>query len=134
MRWSRPFLILWGAWHVLWFAGLLWVTWALPDYTRVYFAALYTIFWPLELAGVRLKYDKRDGLARTLSEVRQFLPVTQGRGHAMVGWKVLGYSGVIDALIVGWILYPFNSIVAATFSCIVAILLVPHFGVRERVG
>lgn len=138
-----PWLWVWGAWHVLWVAGILWsgAAYALgldPTWIYVWFATLYTLFFPLEFLGVRGNFrtqaqDERS-IARTLSEFRQFLPTTAGKGPRGVGWRVLGYSGVIDGAIVGLLIYPIWPLVGALVGTIVAIWLSPHFGWRERVG
>ena len=130
---AGPFLWAWGLWHVLWAAGLLWL-WAAPDLFPWWYAFLYTAFLPLELAGAALDLKRKDGRARTLSEVRQYLPVTLGKGPKGAGWKALGYSGLIDALIVGGLVYQVSPWAGAAVACLLALWLVPHFGWRERVG
>jgi hypothetical protein len=130
---AGPFLFAWGLWHCLWAAGLLWL-WAVPALFLPWYAFLYTAFLPLEIAGAVLNARHKDGRARTLSEIRQYLPVTQGRGPEGVGWKAFGYSGLIDAVIVGAIVYPLNPLGAAVVSSLLGLWLIPHFGWRGRVG
>lgn len=77
----------WGAWHAVWLGTLLWGGVVLlhggdPRWVFTVFAGLYTVFFPMELAGVRGNRIHRDGRARTLSEFRQFLPVTMTDGTA----------------------------------------------------
>lgn len=131
---AGTFLWVWGVWHIAWAAGLLWISWAHPDALRFWFAALYTIFLPIEILGAVEDARAKDGRARTLSEIRQYLPVTLGKGPDGIGWKAFGYSGIIDALIVGWLVYPWNPWLGAVVSVLIALWLVPHFGWRERVG
>lgn len=101
---------------------------------RPWFAVLYTVFLPIEVSGAVMNQRHPDGIARTLSEIRQFLPATFGKGPDGIGWKAFGYSGVIDAVVVGWLIYPSHQLVAAIVASLLAIWLVPHFGWRERVG
>ena len=129
-----PYLWAWGIWHAAWLAGLLWISWAAPDLMRVWFAGLYTVFLPIELLGALEDAERKDGVARTLSEIRQYLPVTLGKGPDGIGWKAFGYSGIIDGIVVGWIIYPWHPWLGAVVACLLGLWLVPHFGWRERVG
>lgn len=133
----------WGIWHALWLIGILWAGAAYllgldPVWIFVWFATLYTAFFPMEALGVLGNYravtDEEWAVARTLSEVRQFIPLTLGKGPEGVGWKALGYSGVIDGLIVGRMAYEVYPLAGAVIGTLVALWLSPHFGWRERVG
>lgn len=130
---AGAYLWAWGLWHSLWAAGLLWL-WVNPVIAPWWFATLYTVFLPLEVSGAIVNERLRDGRARTLSEVRQYFPVTFGKGPNGIGWKAFGYSGLVDAVVVGWLIYPISPLAGAVVASLLALWLVPHFGWRERVG
>lgn len=135
-----PFLWIWGTWHVLWLAGLVWTAVAVlggadPFWVALYWASLYTAFLPPEIIGSVLNGRRRDGVARTLSEFRQFLPVTYGKGPDGLGWKAFGgLSALIDASVVGWLAYHVSPLTGAVAAIVTWLTLAPHFGWRELVG
>lgn len=133
IRLAGPYLWAWGLWHALWAAGLLWLG-INPSIAPWWFAGLYSAFLPIEVSGAVLNARRGDGVARTLSEIRQYLPATLGKGPEGMGWKAFGYSGLIDAVLVGWLIYPINQLAGAVVASLLAIWLVPHLGWRERVG
>lgn len=135
-----PFLWIWGTWHVLWLGGLIWTAVAVragvdPLWIAFFWATLYTVFLPPEIIGARLNALRKDGVARTLSEFRQFLPVTYGKGPNGIGWKALGgFSALIDATVVGWLAWHVSPITGAVASVITWLTLAPHYGWRWLVG
>lgn len=142
------FLWAWGLWHAAWLASLVVLAplaglgYVAPSVLLITWLVLYAVFLPLEIAGVLGNARHRDGRARTLSEFRQYIPVTHGKGGSMVGWNALGLLGLVDAVIVGWLAYQTYPLVgtviagalAGITSGVIALVLVPHFGVRHRVG
>lgn len=130
-----PWAIWWGLWHVVWLAGLFWASVFLDgDGMRWWFRVLYTAFLVPEVYGAYRNTRTSDHVARTLSEVRQWVSA-RGKGSKATGWKGLAAgTAFVDAAAVYWVVSDVWMPLGAILGCVVWMWLAPHFGWRERVG
>ena len=137
MQLAGIWLWLWGAWHMAWLFGLVWIPFFRPEMADLYFRVLYTVFLPMEIIGaIDVSDDTGRQTAKTLSQFRQFVGQWGKEGKPVwLGWKALaGFTGLIDASILGWIVWDVNPLAGVLMGLVLALWLVPHFGWRRSFG
>jgi len=130
---------LWGVWHLLWLFGLVWLGVVQdPELVKHYFRALYSAFLPMELMGLKdLLDDPKDReLAKTKSQWAQALAQFGKPGSPRwLGWRAAaGMIGVLDGILVGWILWDVFPPLGICAGLGLALWLAPHFAARDVVG
>jgi hypothetical protein len=134
IRVTGPWAVVWSIWHAAWLFGIFWVPFFWPDGTTWDYRVLYTLFLPLELIGAARASTPGVEVARTLSQVRQWV-AQAGKGPNALGWKALASgTALVDAAIVWYVAKDVHPAVGAVLGTVVWLWLSPHFGYRERVG